>query len=275
LHSLILTFLLTVIVLYQFAVMLSFGGGENQMLDSLASPAFCTTLLECSVSVITFGLRHGDLNQITAERLAAPATDFIGEPTYYDNMHGPGVFFVLIFYIIVGVILLNVVFGIIIDAFAALRQADAARKEHMQNTCFICGLHRNTLETRLKDQNAFQNHIDSSHDMWAYLCLIVSVRSKDELDLTWLESHVANQLENRPPAFFPRNTTLALQQAAREEQREAQRNADRELKMAEDITSTKAAVSEMYKALEELRQQVADKQVTDKQVAAAPLPSQQ
>ena len=111
--------------------------------------------------------------------------------------------------------------------------------------------------------------------MWAYLFLIVSVRSKDELDLTWLESHVANQLKNRPPAFFPRNTTLALQQAAREEEREAQRNADRELKMAEDITSTKAAVSEMYKALEELRQQVADKQVTDKQVVAAPLPSQQ
>ena len=137
LRSLILTFLLTVIVLYQFAVMLSFGGGENQMLDSLASPAFCTTLLECSVSVITFGLRHGDLNQITAERLAVPATDVIGEPTYYDNMHGPGVIFVLIFYIIVGVILLNVVFGIIIDAFAALRQADAARKEHMQNTCFV------------------------------------------------------------------------------------------------------------------------------------------
>lgn len=66
---------------------------------------------------------------------------------------------------LVGVILLNVVFGIILDAFAELRQADAERKEHMLNTCFVCGLQRSELEAKLKDQKAFNEHITGDHDM--------------------------------------------------------------------------------------------------------------
>ena len=74
--------------------------------------------------------------------------------------------FLLFFYLLVGVVLLNVVFGIILDAFATLRQADSERREHMLNTCFICGLQRSGLEATLKDQNAFDDHITGDHDMW-------------------------------------------------------------------------------------------------------------
>ena len=39
-------------------------------------------------------------------------------------------------------ILLNVIFGIIIDTFAELREKSSMQYEDMKNVCYICGLKR-------------------------------------------------------------------------------------------------------------------------------------
>ena len=46
------------------------------------------------------------------------------------------------YYIIIGVILLNIIFGIIIDTFGALRDETNERAEELENLCFICGTKR-------------------------------------------------------------------------------------------------------------------------------------
>ena len=52
------------------------------------------------------------------------------------------------FWVLVITILLNVIFGIIIDTFGELRADSAFKKHHMENTCFVCGIDRFTLDTQ-------------------------------------------------------------------------------------------------------------------------------
>jgi len=46
----------------------------------------------------------------------------------------------LIFFFIVIIIVLNLIFGVIIDTFADLRSEKQHKEEVLRNSCFICGL---------------------------------------------------------------------------------------------------------------------------------------
>lgn len=45
----------------------------------------------------------------------------------------------LVFYFVVIVIVLNLIFGVIIDTFADLRSEKQQKELILRNTCFICG----------------------------------------------------------------------------------------------------------------------------------------
>jgi hypothetical protein len=53
--------------------------------------------------------------------------------------------FDILFFIVIITIILNVVFGIIIDSFAQLRENDNFRDQDIKNNCFICNLDRYTV----------------------------------------------------------------------------------------------------------------------------------
>ena len=46
----------------------------------------------------------------------------------------------LLFFFIVIIIVLNLIFGVIIDTFADLRSEKQQKEEILKNTCFICGM---------------------------------------------------------------------------------------------------------------------------------------
>ena len=46
------------------------------------------------------------------------------------------------FFVWVGVLLFNVITGLVVDAFGALRMESAERKDILDNQCFICGFTR-------------------------------------------------------------------------------------------------------------------------------------
>ena len=68
----------------------------------------------------------------------------------------------LSFWAIVITILLNVIFGIIIDTFGELRADHLAKKHDMENTCFVCGVDRFTLDTK---GPGFEHHVRNEHNM--------------------------------------------------------------------------------------------------------------
>ena len=45
----------------------------------------------------------------------------------------------LLFFFIVIIIVLNLIFGVIIDTFADLRSENQTKEEILKNSCFICG----------------------------------------------------------------------------------------------------------------------------------------
>ena len=82
---------------------------------------------------------------------------------------------------------------------------------------------------------------------WAYLFLIVAIRQKPKLDLTWLEWHVERELYSRPPAFFPRKTTLALQQFEQQQEEKRRAAREREEKLADDVDAIKSELADLSK----------------------------
>ena len=45
----------------------------------------------------------------------------------------------MVFFFVVIIIVLNLIFGVIIDTFADLRSEKQQKEEILKNTCFICG----------------------------------------------------------------------------------------------------------------------------------------
>lgn len=55
----------------------------------------------------------------------------------------------LSFMVIIILLFFNIIFGIIIDTFAGLRDEAAVMEDDMKNVCFICGTDRQTVSSNL------------------------------------------------------------------------------------------------------------------------------
>ena len=62
----------------------------------------------------------------------------------------------LAFYFGIIIIVLNLIFGVIIDTFADLRNEKQKKDDIIRNTCFICGLERRAFDNR---SISFETHI--------------------------------------------------------------------------------------------------------------------
>ena len=60
------------------------------------------------------------------------------------------------FYFGIIIIVLNLIFGVIIDTFADLRNEKQKKDDIIRNTCFICGLERRQFDNR---SISFETHI--------------------------------------------------------------------------------------------------------------------
>lgn len=85
---------------------------------------------------------------------------------------------------------LNIIFGIIIDTFAALRDEKNRMQEDMKTKCFVCGLDRYTFE---KNADGFKMHIERDHQVWNYLYYLYYITKKDKTELNGIESYVTEK----------------------------------------------------------------------------------
>lgn len=85
--------------------------------------------------------------------------------------------------------MLNIIFGIIIDTFSAMREVTESKAADMKSTCFICGNDRATMD---RSGSGFEQHIAREHNMWQYLYYIVYLQEKDPTDYTGLETYVTS-----------------------------------------------------------------------------------
>jgi len=162
----------------------------------------CNTMLHCSLVMLNFGLRNGGgLADYTYD-------DSIG-PT---NELGPRYMTDTIYFFMIGIVMLNIVFGIIIDTFSELRDEKNEKEEKTEEFCFICGIERNRFEQL--GPGTFEDHTrpGGDHDMWSYLKFLIYIAEQDEDDDDGLESYIRENLATNNLDWIPHGKALALVQ---------------------------------------------------------------
>uniref|UniRef100_A0A8C8SIL2 Inositol 1,4,5-trisphosphate receptor n=1 Tax=Pelusios castaneus TaxID=367368 RepID=A0A8C8SIL2_9SAUR len=195
----------------------------------------CDTLLMCIVTVLNHGLRNG-----------GGVGDILRKPSKDESLFPARVIYDLLFFFIVIIIVLNLIFGVIIDTFADLRSEKQKKEEILKTTCFVCGLERDKFDNKTV---SFEEHIKYEHNMWNYLYFIVLVRVKNKTDYTGPESYVAQMIKNKNLDWFPRMRAMSLVS----NEGEGEQNEIRSLQ--EKLNSTMKLVSHLTSQLNELKEQ--------------------
>ncbi|PAV80527.1 hypothetical protein WR25_22907 [Diploscapter pachys] len=157
----------------------------------------CTTLSMCIIHTLNWGLRNGGgIGDVL--RNVSPDEPYFHYRIIYD----------LAFYIVLIVIVLNLIFGVIIDTFGDLRTEKNEKEDILKNTCFVCGLERGKFDNR---SVTFEDHQEIEHNLWHYLYFIVWLQIKDETEFTGPESYVAQCIKDRNLDWFPRMQAISLQ----------------------------------------------------------------
>ena len=102
------------------------------MLDQeMVKERSCDTLWMCIITTLNQGLRNG-----------GGIGDVLRPPSSNEPFYTLRLIYDMLFFFVVIIIVLNLIFGVIIDTFADLRTEKNNKEEIIKNTCFICGLER-------------------------------------------------------------------------------------------------------------------------------------
>ncbi|XP_048344150.1 inositol 1,4,5-trisphosphate receptor type 1 isoform X2 [Sphaerodactylus townsendi] len=198
----------------------------------------CETLLMCIVTVLSHGLRSG-----------GGVGDVLRKPSKEEPLFAARVIYDLLFFFMVIIIVLNLIFGVIIDTFADLRSEKQKKEEILKTTCFICGLERDKFDNKTV---TFEEHIKEEHNMWHYLFFIVLVKVKDSTEYTGPESYVAEMIKERNLDWFPRMRAMSLVSSDAEGEQNELRN------LQEKLESTMKLVTNLSSQLSELKDQMTE-----------------
>lgn len=124
----------------------------------------------------------------------------------------------LLYFLIVLIVLLNVIFGIIIDTFGDLRTKKIERQLDTTEKCFICGIDKQVFDRASETLNGFKSHIKLDHNMWNYLYFIIFVWEQDKDDDDGLEQYVRRAIAANDISWFPMNRAMRLTFAASAEE---------------------------------------------------------
>jgi len=186
--QLTLSLVLGAVVLLIFATF----GLVNILKQGEAEFEKCKSLGQCFQLYIDYGFRSGG---------------GIGDIMSEDWDSGGRAAFKLAFFMLINVILLNIIFGIIIDTFSALREEHNNKEHDMNNFCFICSISREELD---RSESSFKKHIQHDHNMWSYLHYYVHLKTKKETDFTGADRYITEYLAKGSVEWFPIGKAFCL-----------------------------------------------------------------
>ncbi|KAI4502615.1 hypothetical protein M0802_002527 [Mischocyttarus mexicanus] len=198
----------------------------------------CDSLVMCIVTTLNQGLRNG-----------GGIGDVLRAPSSTEQLFVARVVYDLLFFFIVIIIVLNLIFGVIIDTFADLRSEKQQKELILKNTCFICGLNRSAFDNKTV---SFEEHVKHEHNMWHYLYFIVLVKVKDPTEFTGPESYVYAMVKDRNLDWFPRLRAKSLAADEGEGEQVELRS------LQSQLESTQVLVKCLSQQLTELRDQMTE-----------------
>jgi hypothetical protein len=122
--------------------------------------------------------------------------------------------FDLSFFIWVGMILFNIITGLLVDGFGALREEDNDRRDILENSCFVCGFTRTAFDDipNFRGPN-FDHHRDEEHAFWSYVHYYVYLKRKDKTEYNGVDSYVWSMLMDNNLGWIPVRNSAAIQEA--------------------------------------------------------------
>jgi len=162
----------------------------------------CETAFACFLNVLNLGLRSG-----------GGIGDVIGPQAYSHDDIGifiARVIFDLSFFILMIILLLNLIFGMIIDAFGDLRDQKSSNDEDQKNVCFICGIERSEFEKHVN----FEKHTLEEHNIWSYVFYLVYLNEKQKIsktEMTDIENFVLEKYLIKNYEWIPVGKSLTLE----------------------------------------------------------------
>eukprot|EP01116_Phalansterium_solitarium_P016462 TRINITY_DN3830_c0_g1_i1.p1 TRINITY_DN3830_c0_g1~~TRINITY_DN3830_c0_g1_i1.p1 ORF type:complete len:445 (+),score=159.82 TRINITY_DN3830_c0_g1_i1:1503-2837(+) len=156
---------------------------------------FCETLLQCTLTNMYYGLTTGgELSQFI---------DLAWEGGAESGVTAGWIIFVVVFYVFVGVILLNVFLAILVDQFGELRDVRADSAYVKSTSCFICSIDRETFK---RNGIHFGSHVENDHNIWQYFYFFAYLKEcvLSDNELLPLEKFVIQKIRTRDfMSFFP------------------------------------------------------------------------
>lgn len=206
--QLLMTFLLGILLLYIYAA-IGFYSVFRYQYDPDEPTDFdyyCSTVWQCFLSLTNQALTTGN-------GVGGP----FKEIPYHEEGYVTRYFFDLLYFLMILIILLNIIFGIIIDTFAELRDQKSLKDYDETNRCFICNLERTSFE---KEGKSFERHVRVEHSIWNYLYYIVYLQSKDKLEYNGTESYIFDKLQKDDLSWFPIQRAMSLNYKTLEDDQE-------------------------------------------------------
>jgi uncharacterized membrane protein YgcG len=112
----------------------------------------------------------------------------------------------------VGILLFNVITGLIVDTFSTLREEAGKRQDILVNSCFVCGFTRaNYDDLGITNAPSFDSHKNDVHFMWNYVYFYFYLTRKDPTEYNGVESYVSLLMEEQSLAWIPQRSTLVCQ----------------------------------------------------------------
>ncbi|GAA48211.1 inositol 1 4 5-triphosphate receptor type 1 [Clonorchis sinensis] len=216
---------------------------DTEQLSEPFRERHCDSLRMCILTTLHEGIRNG-----------GGIGDVLRRPSIQENHFLTRTIYDLSFFVIVIIIILNVVFGVIVDTFAALRQEKQDREELARNNCCVCGLQRPVFE---QNGLSFDAHVKSEHNIWNYVYFVVLLRTKNPAEYTGPESYVNGMLKRKDLSWIPVRCTVNIPV----ENKGNVKRTEEAAQLLDKIESTDKAVKKMEKLLQKLTEQISRKRV--------------
>ena len=180
------------------------GNGETQWrAQDDENEVQCTSIIHCFYYVVYYGLPAGDISEL------------LSQLDIDDSLLWRRVIFDLGFFLWIGVVMMSIVTGLILDTFAQLREEGDAREEILSGSCFICGISRQAYEDLNLPQGSpnFDTHLSVEHNLWNYVYYIAFLLDKDAQDYNGIESYVLSKIEQDSLDWLPVRNSYVIQEA--------------------------------------------------------------
>ena len=218
-RDLITNYVLMIIVMYFYSNLgfFFFNDDFNTVIDDIEDN-YCSSLVFCFMSVLNQGLRNrggvGDL--MTRISFLRNTKHYIGR-IFYD----------VTFFLLIVIIMIDLVFGVIIDGFMELSTAEEMHREDRENHCFICNVERKTME---KNRKNFDEHREGKHNLWNYVNYMVFLTFANLHDLNAINSYAKDKMSKGDIRWLP----TFKDEEKKNDELERRQNLDEDFKVEEE-----------------------------------------